>query len=887
MSDSGRWQPLRRWFRPDVQAEVDAELEFHLEEAVRDLVARGRSPDEARAEALRRFGGLGAVRAQSLSIERGRVRRSRRIEALGDAWADLRFALRVLRRSPGFTLLAVACLGLGVGVTAAIASATHAILVRPLPFDRPDELVAVYAKVPARGIQGSNISYADYVDWRDRNRTFAALGMWTWWTLAFSDGEGDAERVDAAAITSNLFPLLGVRPLLGRLFGPAEERPGAERVVLLGHGLWNSRYGADSAIVGRAVTVDGLPRVVIGVMGPEFAFPDRGKAWLPFVPDSDERHGNRGYAGALGRLRPGASPGAAQADLDAIMAELERELPQENLGWRADVIPLRDDWVGSLRRPLQVFVGAVGCVLLIVCANIANLLLVRGAARQRELAVRTAIGAGRERLVRQLVVESLALASLGGAIGLGIAGLGIRFFALAFPNGLPFYIRLALDGTSLAITLGLTVLTGLVAGILPALRTTDLDLAGSFREGSAGAGRSRRAGRLRSALVVVEVGLSAMLVIGAALLFKSYRAYVTAPLGFDQRGLLAARITLPAARYQAPSSREAFYLGLFDRIAALPGVEVVGSANGIPFSGWNVQGEMSIEGRPPREPRDPLDVHFQAVSPDYFRAIGVPLLRGRGLALTDRDTANPVGVINDVLARREFGGDDPVGKRLRFGDASSSAPWITIVGVVGEFQHYQLPQRMGPAIYFPYFAEPARSQTLAIRTSLDDPLTLVPAVRAAVRQLDPEIPLYRVETFEQSISRSLWRQRLQSQVVGLFAALAMVLAAVGIYGVISYSVTQRTRELGIRAAIGASAGDLSRMVVRQGALLAAAGIGAGLAGALVASRWLESLLYRVAATDPPTFIGVPVGLGLVALAASWIPARRAARADPLVAMQAE
>ncbi len=654
-------------------------------------------------------------------IDGAQRQRRRRRERVGDFLADLRFAARLLRSSLGFTLLAVACMGLGIGVTATILSVAHAILVRPLPYDRPEELVAVYSKAPERGIRASNISYAD---WRDHNRTFASLGMYTWWTLAFTDGAGDAERVDAAAVTANLFPLLGARPILGRTFTADEERSGAERVVLLGHGLWTQRFGGDSSVVGRAVQVDGMPHVVVGVMPRGFAFPDRERAWVPFIPDPNDGHGNRGNAGALGRLRLGVTLAAAQADLDVIMQRLERELPDQNLGWRADLMSLRDDRVGDLRRPLQVFLAAVGCVLLIVCANIANLLLVRGAAREREMAVRAAIGAGRRRLVRQLVVESLALAMLGGLVGLGVAAGGIRLFALAFPGGLPFDLTLRLDPASLAITAGITVLTGLVVGVIPALRATKLDLAGAFRERAAGSLRSRHAGRLRSGLVVLEVGLSATLVIGAMLLLKSYRAYTTSDLGFDQQGMLSVRITLPTARYQTPTERGTFFATLLERLAALPGVEAVGSADGLPFSGWDVKAGMSIEGKPPRPPHDPLDMHFLSVSPEYFRAIGVPLLGGRWVDQTDVGTVGDtgswqprgrVGIVNEVLARREFPNEDPVGKRIKFGDHTSSEPWITIVGVVGEFQHFRLPEPMGPAIYFPF--SPRRAGTRRSRSA--------------------------------------------------------------------------------------------------------------------------------------------------------------------------
>ena len=886
MPDPERWRRARRFFRADVEAEVDDELSFHLDELVRDLVAQGLPPEAARAEALRRFGKVDAIRAASRRIEHRRERRRRWVEALDDWGTDLRFALRLLRRGPGFTTLAIVCLGLGIGVTGAITSAAHAILVRPLPYRDADRLVAVYSRLEDRDVRGANISYPDYEAWRDRNRTFSDLGMWTWWTLAFSDGQGDAERVEAAAITGNLFPLLGVSPTLGRTFAAEEGKRGGPKVILLGHAFWTRRYAADSGIVGRSVTVDGQPATVIGVMPPAFAFPEQAQAWIPFVPEANENHGNRGYAGALGRLRPGITFDAAAEDLERVSVALEREFPDENLDWRADPVPLRDDLVGNLRGPLRLFLAAAGAVLLIVCANVASLLLVRGATRRRELAVRSAIGAGRGRLVRQLVVESLTVAVLGGLAGLGVASLGVRLFGLAFPAGVPFYIHLGLDRTSIAMTAGITLLTGFVVGLLPALRATDLDLARTFREGGDGAPRGRRSGRLRSGLVVAELAVSVLLLITAGLLLRSYRAYTATPLGFDQRNILSARITLPP-RYATPDARREFFETLLTRLDGVGGVEVAGSARGTPMSGWNVQAEMSIEGYPPRPTRDPLVALYQYVTPDYFRAIGVPLLRGRGLLSSDRDSTRRVALINELFARTEFPNQDPIGRRIRWGDERSTAPWITIVGVVGTFRHFRLPQPMMPAVYLPYLAEPEPTQTIVLRSEGADPAALVPTLRALVRDLDPDVPIYRVETLDEAISRSLWRQRLQGQVVTLFAALALVLAAVGIYGVISYGVTQRARELGVRAAIGASSRQLVGLVVQQGLVLGGIGIGLGLAGALLVTRSLRSLLYDVGPADPLTFLIVSAGLWLVALAASWIPARRAARADPLVAMRSE
>jgi putative ABC transport system permease protein len=867
----------------DLRADVDAELQFHLETHVRDLIAAGRSPAAAREEAERRFGEQRAIRDACIAIDTRRREREHRREVWGDMLQDLRFAFRTLWKSPGFTLLAVLCVGLGVGVTSTILSAVHAFLIRPLPYFRADELVALYARQPAHDEHGINISYPDYLSWRDDSRSFASLGMWTWQALAFS-GEGEPERVDGAMVTPNLFPLLGVKPLLGRMFLPEEESTTPHRVVLLGHGLWRRRFGGDANIVGKTITVDGFPYQVIGVMPPGFAFPDRGQAWLPLTVERfGLGRGNRFYAAALGRLRPGVTVEQAQRDLDVISARLQREYKNENFGWDAEAIPLREDLVGDLRRPLMVFLGAVGFVLLIVCANVANLMLTRGAGRQREVAVRVAIGAARHRLVRQLLTESLALAALGGLLGVGIAAVGVKLFGLAVPNGMPWYVTLRLDGLTLLFTAGLAALCGVLFGLLPALRSTDLNLTAALREGSGGSGEGRRRSRLRSALVVSEVALCLVLMIGAALLIRSYRALQNTDLGFDRQGVLTLRLSLPRTTYSDGAKRALFYTTLFEKLRAIPGVQAVGSAQGIPFSGWDVQADMKIEGRPPRQQGQELVVHYQAITPDYFKTLGIPIVRGRGITAADRDSVNLIGVINETLARKEFAQEDPVGKRIKIGGAD---PWFTIVGVVKDFRHYRLPRPMGPAIYYAFFQQPGYTQTLAIRTQ-GDPLAAKPAVLRAIHELDPDLPAYQEQSLEQAVDRSLWRQRLQGQVLGLFATLAMVLAAVGIYGVISYGVAQRTREMGVRMALGASGSRVVGLVVRQGIVLALVGVGLGLAGALALTRVLARLLYDVPVTDLTTFIVVPLVLGGVAVVASWLPALRAARVDPLVAMRAE
>ena len=881
------WRRYLRFLRPDVRGDVDDELDFHLEMRSRELAAAGLPPERARAEAARAFGDLREIRDACITIDRRRLRNAERRQGRADMIQDLRFAARSLSRSPSFTVMALVCVALGVAVATTIFGAVNGILLRPLPYRDADRLVAIYARLADKNEHGVNVSYPDFLSWRDENRAFEGVGLWTWTTHTLS-GDGEAERVEGAGVTAALFPLLGVRPLLGRTFTPEDELPGKDRVIVLGHGLWQRRFGGARDIVGRAITVDGASYTVIGVMPPRFAFPQRGHAWVPF-PNDEWREGrsNRGYAGAIARLKPGVTLERAQADLDVISRRLARAYPKDNLGWDAEAIAMRDDLVGELRRPLLVFLGAVGLVLLIACANVANLMLARGAGRQREIAIRVALGAGRARVVRQVLAESLLLALAGGAAGALAARWGVRLIAAAFPDEVPFYIVLGVDPLVATFAVAVSLVAGLAFGFLPALRATEVDLSHSLRDGGRGDVGGARSARLRALLVVSEIALAVVLAAGATLLVRSYRALTGTTLGFDTRGILSARVSLPPARYGDAERRRVFWEQLHERVRAVPGVEIVGSAGGVPFSGWDLQASFHVDGRPAAKQGEELVAHYQSVSPGYFRAIGVPLVRGRMLASADRDSSVRVAVINEALARREFPGQDPVGRRLKVGDADSRDPWYTIVGVVGDFRHYRLPRPMGPAVYFPLLARPSYSQTLVIRTGLADPASIEGVVRAAIRALDPDVPAYQVQTFERMVSRSLWQPRLHGQVLGTFAALALLLAVVGVYGVISYAVAERAREFGVRMALGASRRQVMALVVRQGARLAALGAGIGLAAALALSRVVEALLHDVTATDPATFVAVPLGLAAVAVLASCVPALRATRVDPAVAIRGE
>jgi putative ABC transport system permease protein len=886
VNSSSGWRRLLRLPRGDIRRGVDDEIDAHLALLTADFVARGSSLADARAQAEQEFGAVSTIRDECVAIERRRRRRVNLSEAAMGILQDIRYTARSLRANAAFAIAAILCTALGVGATATIFSAVYATLIRPLPFQNPDALVAVYAGIPAKNLTGANISYADYTDWRDENKSFSALGIWTWNSPSFTGtGVGGAERVDGAEVSPNLFPLMGVKPILGRTFVESEGVQGNDHVVILGYGLWQRRFSGDRNVIGRTVTINLEPYTVVGVMPRGFAFHDNGQAWVPFVPERNALHGNRGYAGAIGRLKPGVSPQLAQRDLDVIMERLARDFPQENEGWRAEVVPIRDDLVGNLKRPLEVFAAAVVLVLLIACANVANLTLTRGAARQREIAVRTALGAGRGRIVRQLVTESLILSALGGALGAVITVWGVRLLRLGFPNDVPYYIPIGVNVPTLVFAAIVSVISGLAFGIIPAFRATDGSLASALREGGRGGSDGPSRGRLRNAIVVGELALSVTLMIGAGLLVKSYRALASTTLGFEEKGILSFRITLPTAKYESSQRRLAFYETLQERLQAMPAVASVGLAEGTPFSGWNVQTSVIAKGWPKPKPGEDFVSHFQLVSPTFFRTIGVPLQRGRGLTDADRDSANPVAVINATFARRAFPNEDPIGKQVQVGGVGSNEPWITIVGVIQDYRHYRLPEPMGPGLYLPVAAYPPYMETVAIRVKSGDPAALMPNVRRVLRELDADMPPYRIMTFEQAVGQSLWRQRFQGLVIGVFAVLALLLAAVGIYGVISYSVAQRTREFGVRVALGAQVRDIVGMVVRHGALLTAWGVVLGVLGGALLTRFLDSLLYATQPRDPAVFSVVALGLGLVALVAASVPAWRATTVDPVLAMR--
>ena len=802
---------------------------------------------------------------------------------------DLRYGLRMLLRSPGLSAAAILALALGIGANTAIFSVVNAVMIRPLPYDDPSRLLAIY-QTWARDPSGhKGLSEDDVVALRGATGTLARVAAYAnpgAGGLTLADGAG-AELVRGTRATWELFDVLGTPPLLGRVFLPEDDRDDADPVVVLSHALWMRRFAGDPAVVGRSVVVDGRPHTIAGVMPPGFRFPRDGAAdlWAIFrVRPSESRPPY--YIRAIARARPDAGPGAIAAELQAIRQRIQERFPESPGDWTLRSGPLKDEMVGDVGPSLLILLGAVALVLLIATANIANLLLARATARRKEIAIRRALGAGRMRLARQLLTESLLLAGAGGLLGVVLALWGTDILVALGPRGLPRREEIGLDDGVLLYTAIVTVASGLLFGLAPVLTATRSRLSAALGDG--GRGATDHAGRrLRNALVVGEVALAVTLLGGAGLLIKSLLRLEQVNPGFDTGNILTASLTLPAARYDSGAARSAFFERLVERAERLPGVEAAAVSMALPPHLLVMTNPYTVEGRPAPPGRSATAVPHLLISPGYFRALGVPLVRGRLFTAADVDGAPFVVVINDVMARQVFPGEDPVGRRLQLGDFDPRAPWGTIVGVVGDVKYSGLDQAPRPTMYTPYVQDswwPA--MYLVVRSRLE-PAALARAVRAEVAALDTEVPVARVHTMRELLGESVDAPRFRTTLLGLFAAAALVLAVVGIYGILSYTVGQRTQEIGIRMAMGARGRDVLALVLRQGMALAGLGIGLGLAGAFAVSRALAGLLYGVRPGDPATLAAVGLLMGVVALVACALPARRAARVDPMVALRSE
>ncbi len=794
---------------------------------------------------------------------------------------DLRYALRMFRKNPGFTAVAVVTLALGIGANTAIFSVVNGVLLQPLPFPQPDRIMALWQNDLADGVVKNTVSMPNFLDWRDQNGVFEAMALYTLGAVTVA-GPSAPVRLRTATVSEGFFDVMGVAPALGRAFRPADHRQGAAPAIILSRAAWQASFGSDPSIVGRQVRLDGQSATVVGVMPAGFTFPRRVDAWRAVVIDRANMPG-RGmvYLQVVGRLEPGVTLARARAEMSAIATRLEREYPVANPGVGITVLPLREDQVGDVRPALLVLAGAVGFVLLIACANIANLLLARGVARQREITLRGALGAARGRVARQLLVENLLLAALGGAAGLFVGLWAFEALRALLPPNLPRVDEIRLDGLVLAGTFASALVAGLVFGLVPALRASRVDLADALRERAAtGGGR-----RLRNGLVVAEVALAMTLLVGAGLLVTSFARLQTVDPGFDADHVLVSSLALPAGLYAEPARQVAYFDRLVADVSAVPGVEAAGVTTTIPLQGSELDLSFAIEGRPEPTPDDTPDAEFDAVTPGYFGAVRMRVVAGRGFRASDDAQAPPVVIVSQALADRYFPNESPVGRRIRV-ELGDNPPFREIVGVVNDIRHAELGTPPLPTMYVPTAQAPFHFGQLVARTA-GDPAALAGAVRSAIRLADPALAQGTVRPFQDVVSASVAQPRFRSLLVGGFAFLALALAMIGLAGVLSYSVSLRTHEIGVRMALGARPGAILRLIVGEGVGLAAAGVLVGLAGAVALSSTVRSLLFGVSAVDPGLYTALAIALAAVAALASYVPARRAARLDPMQALRAE
>jgi putative ABC transport system permease protein len=879
---------IRRLFRlpfgrrRSAGAEVEEELRLHLELRTEQLIRAGLTAAAAREEAERRFGPLSEARREMAGAARtreGRLRWRHWLDALGQ---DARYSWRRLVRSPGFTAVAVITLGLGIGANSAIFSVVHTVLLSPLPYAEAERLVRVFSV----RTEPTTMSGPDFMDIREQAGVFEGLAAYNSETRTLT-GAGDAERVAVGAVTPGFFEVLRVSPVLGRTFRPEEMEPGQERVALLSHGFWLDRFGGDPGVLGRTITLNGLEHEVVGVAPPGFDVPPNRALWVPIVNEEMFADSRRAiYLSVLGRLGAGVTLAEADAEVSTIAARLEAAYPEDNVGWSATVRPMRDVVVGDARAPLLVLLGAVGLVLLIACANVANLLLARAAGREGEFSVRAALGAGKARLMRHLLTESVMLGALGGALGLVLAFLGTRVLIAVGPAGIPRLDEVGVDGTVLAFTAAAALLTGILFGLAPALQVARANLASSIREGGRGA-PGGRGNRLRSGLVIGQTALAVVLLVGAGLLLGSFARMMQVDPGFDSDGVLTVPLSLPEAGYPDFAQVRDFYGRFLERLETVPGVRSADAVYPGLAGGGSFSIGFTVDGREPLPPGESQGMQTRVATAGYFSTMGIPVRRGRAFTEWDREDAPGVVVLNEAAVRRYFPDEDPLGQRISLG---WTRDWVQmggeVVGIVGDVRHFGLASEPVPELYLPHAQVPIGAMTLVLRTP-GDPLAVAGAVRAALRELDPTLAAGTFVPLEEQLSRSVAQPRFYALLLGLFAALALTLAAVGILGVMSYLVAQRTREIGIRMALGADARAVHRLVIGRGMLLTLAGLALGIPATFALTRVIESQLYGVEPGDPVILAAVVLLLTAVAFLASYIPSRRAIRIDPMVALRGE
>jgi putative ABC transport system permease protein len=797
---------------------------------------------------------------------------------------DLRYALRKLIKSPGFTAFAVLILGLGIGSTTAIFSLVNSVLLRALPYTEADRIIFFQGQNLERGISDSNISVLDFQDWTNQSQAFAKMALFWTGGSAFAAGSGEPELVPRAGVTPNFFDVLGVQPMLGRKFLAKEDQPNVTPVAILSEGLWQRRFGSDRDIIGKTITINARPMSVVGVMPRGFEFPEDTQIWTTSgISVAEEPRDNRSYS-ALGRLKPGVDLKQAQIQISAINNHLAQAYPDTNKGWDAQLVLLHERLVASVRASLLILLGAVGFVLLIACANLTNLLLTRAAARQKEVAIRTALGASRPRVMRQMLTESLLLSTLGGSFGLLLSVWLTNLLISMSPPDSPRLREISLDYRVLSFTVVLSVFTGILFGLTPAVQALKLNVTSSLNEGGRGGGEGYRRTSARSLVLIGEVAMSLMLLIGAGLLVKSFVRLQEVKPGFNPERVLIASLSLPSAKYNGDQQRIDFYRALTERLKALPGVQAVGAGVNLPLgaSHYLIGRSFIPEGRP-LTADESVNASYSTITPGYFDAMQIPLLTGRAFNERDNDRAPKVVIVNRTAAIKHFGSETAaIGKRLRIWRDEKFPR--EIVGVVGDIKPAALQDEGGAQIYTPHSQDGSWGlMTLTIRTT-GDSTAMTRMLRGEVLALDKDLPIFNVKTMEDAVAASIGSRRISMLFFTVFAVTALLLAAIGIYGLMAYTVTQRTQEIGIRMAVGAQKGDVLRMIVRQGMTLTIMGVGVGLLGAFGLTKTIASLLFGVGANDPASFVGISLFVLSVAFLACYIPARRAAKLDPLVAL---
>src|SRR5262245_19775081 len=881
---------------PAREAAIIEELSQHLDDCYADSLARGATPVEAARAALTELSDRQFLARELRRIEQQFPQdpivlgHNRRNNMLADVLQDLRYSARILSKKPGFTLITVLTLALGIGANTAIFSVVNAVLIRAFPYKDADRLVIVWE---TRQGEQNTVSPANFFDWQEQNSVFEGMAGYadTRVTLIDNSGAGDntPEEIPAQRTTANLFSVLGVNALLGRTFSPEDGRPGQNNVVVVSYGLWQNRFGGNPQVIGRKVSLGAVEHTVIGVLPPDVKWHVRkfsvtgqiADLWVPVITTAMKQQRGR-FIGVVARLKPNITLPQARAEMGAVAGRLAEQYKQFNSGFGTDVVPLRQQFAGEIRRALLILMGAVGLVLLIACANVANLMLARAAARQKEIAVRTAMGASRGRIVRQLLTESLLLSLMGGVVGLLLAWWGTAALVSLSPPELGNFQNVEISAPVLGFTFVVAMLTGIIFGLVPAFDASNINLNDTLKEAGRSLAGSMRSRRLRNALVVAEIALALVLLLGAGLLVRSFLRLQGVDTGYNARNVLTMRVTLPRARYDQDSKIVSFFTQAIERIQTLPGVEAAGAINHTPFLGLGTQEGFSIEGRPKPAPGQPQYTTGICVTDDnFFRTLQIPLIRGRLFTVQEVREKRNVVVINEALARKYFPNEDPLGQRI----SSWTVP-NEIIGIVGDAKHKDLDKETGPMSYWPIVQFPYGYMTFVLRTR-GDAAAVAAAARKVIHTLDPQQSVGDVRTLDNLVGNSIAGRRFNTLLLVVFAVVALLLSVGGIYGVMSFAVSQRTHELGVRVALGARSRNVLKLVIGQGMKLALVGVAVGLFAAFGLTRFLQNMLFEVSATDPSMFTAVAAILAAVALLACYLPARRATKVDPLVALRCQ